>query len=43
MLLISSLKMADYTGGSEAINDVHPNQERLLKEVSAFLSEVENL
>lgn len=35
--------MADYTGGSDPVGAVHPNQELLLKEVAAFLSEVENL
>lgn len=35
--------MADYTGGSDAVKAAHPNEELLLKEVTAFLSEVENL
>lgn len=35
--------MADYAAGSDSVDQVHPNQELLLKAVSAFLSEVENL
>lgn len=35
--------MADYTGGSDPVSEVHPNQTKLLAEISSFLSEVENL
>lgn len=35
--------MADYTGGSDPVGTVHPNQQQLLNEVAAFLSKVENL
>ncbi|KAK7705564.1 hypothetical protein SLS64_007931 [Diaporthe eres] len=35
--------MADYTGGSEPLGTVHPNQEKLISQISSFLSEVENL
>lgn len=35
--------MTDYTGSSDAPGEVHPNQDLLIKEVAAFLSEVENL
>ncbi|KAL2280825.1 hypothetical protein FJTKL_12326 [Diaporthe vaccinii] len=35
--------MTDYTGGSEPLGTVHPNQEKLISQISSFLSEVENL
>lgn len=35
--------MADYTGGTEPLGSIHPNQEKLISQISSFLSEVENL
>jgi hypothetical protein len=35
--------MVDYTGGSEPLGTIHPNQEKLINQISSFLSEVENL